>query len=51
VTLDANLSEISMEGLIELMVQSRRRELSRYLAQGPVSAETVINPQTQGGTR
>jgi ABC-type sugar transport system ATPase subunit len=31
VTLDKNLSEISMEELIELMVQSRRRELSRYL--------------------
>jgi len=27
--LDRNLSEISMEELIELMVQSRRRELSR----------------------
>ena len=31
VTLDRDLSEISMEELIELMVQSHRRELARYL--------------------
>jgi simple sugar transport system ATP-binding protein len=31
VTLDKNLSEISMQELVELMVQSHRRELSRYL--------------------
>jgi ABC-type sugar transport system ATPase subunit len=54
VTLDANLSEISMEQLIELMVQSRRRELSKYMPEAEVSTETVINPQTinpqTGGT-
>jgi len=51
VTLDADLSEISLEELIELMVQSRRRELSKYLPRDQVSAETVINPQTKGGSR
>jgi simple sugar transport system ATP-binding protein len=51
VTLDANLSEISMEELIERMVQSRRRELSKYLPGPQVSAETKINPQTNGGSR
>ena len=51
VTMDADLSEISMEELIERMVQSRRRELSKYLPGSPISAETVINPQTKGGSR
>ncbi len=51
VTLDADLSEISLEELIELMVQSRRRELSKYLPRDQVSAETVINPQANGGSR
>jgi len=42
VTLDRDLSEISMEELIELMVQSRRRELSEYLPD---------TPTTRGGPR
>jgi ABC-type sugar transport system ATPase subunit len=42
VTLDKNLSEISMEELIELMVQSHRRELSRFMPEAEV-------PNTQGG--
>jgi len=54
VTLDRNLSEISMEELIELMVQSRRRELSRYMpeAQVPTEASTdgsVADHSAQGG--
>jgi len=40
VTLDRNLSEISMEELIELMVENHRREMSRYLPEGD---------HTQGG--
>ena len=51
VTLDANLSEISMEELIERMVQTRRRELSKYLPGPPASTEAVINPQTNGESR
>jgi simple sugar transport system ATP-binding protein len=51
VTLDANLSEISMEELIERMVQSRRNELSKYLPGFQASAKTEINPQTNGGSR
>ena len=53
VTLDADLSEISMEELIERMVQSRRRELAKYMPGTQVSTETVINPQTKtnGGSR
>ncbi len=51
VTLDANLSEISLEQLIELMVQSRRRELSQYMPEAEVLAGTVINPQTGGISR
>ena len=51
VTLDANLSEISLEELIERMVQSRRNELSKYLPGFQASAKTEINPQTNGGSR
>jgi len=51
VTMDANLSEISMEELIERMVQSRRNELSKYLPGFQASAKTEINPQTNGGSR
>jgi ABC-type sugar transport system ATPase subunit len=51
VTLDADLSEISIEELIELMVRSRRRELSRYLPGAEIPAETVTNPQPEGRTR
>jgi simple sugar transport system ATP-binding protein len=50
VTLNANLSEISLEELIDLMVQSRRRELAKYMPGNQASAETVINPQTKGGS-
>jgi ABC-type sugar transport system ATPase subunit len=42
VTLDKDLSEISMEELIELMVQSHRRELSRFMPESQV-------PTTRGG--
>jgi simple sugar transport system ATP-binding protein len=42
VTLDRNLSEISMQELIELMVQSHRRELSRFMPEAQVA-------KTQGG--
>jgi len=51
VTLDADLSEISIEELIELMVRSRRRELSKYLSGAEIPAETVTNPQPEGRTR
>jgi len=51
VTVNADLSEISMEELIELMVQNRRRELSKYMPTAQVPAETVVNPQTKGGSR
>jgi simple sugar transport system ATP-binding protein len=51
VTMDANLSEISMEELIERMVQSRRNELSKYLPGFQASAKTESNPQTNGGSR
>ena len=51
VTLNADLSEISIEELIELMVQKRRRELSKYMPRAQVPAETVVNPQTKGGSR
>ena len=51
VTLDANLSEISLEELIERMVQSRREELSKYLPGVQASAETETNPQMNGGSR
>ncbi len=51
VTMDANLSEISMEELIELMVQSRRRELSKYIPGAQVPAEREINPHPNGGSR
>jgi simple sugar transport system ATP-binding protein len=51
VTLDANLSEISLEELIERMVQSRREELSKYLPGFQASAETEINPEMNGGAR
>jgi simple sugar transport system ATP-binding protein len=50
VTLNANLSEISLEELIDLMVQSRRRELAKYMPGNQASAETVINSQTKGGS-
>jgi simple sugar transport system ATP-binding protein len=46
VTLDADLSEISLEEHIELMVQSTRRELSKYMPGAQASAETVANPPT-----
>ena len=48
VTMDANLNEISMEELIELMVQNRRRELAQYLPAPPASAETVTSPHSKG---
>jgi len=51
VTLNADLSEISIEELIELMVQKRRRELAKYMPRAQVPAETVVNPQTKGGSR
>jgi len=51
VTLNADLSEISIEELVELMVQKRRRELSKYMPRAQVPAETVVNPQTKGGSR
>jgi ABC-type sugar transport system ATPase subunit len=40
VTVDRNLSEISMEELIELMVRNRRRELSKHLSEVHVPAVT-----------
>jgi simple sugar transport system ATP-binding protein len=51
VTMDANLSEISMEELIELMVDSRRRELSKYIPEAQVPAESQISPHPNGGPR
>jgi ABC-type sugar transport system ATPase subunit len=48
VTLDANLSEISMEELIELMVQNRRRELPKYMPAAQVSAEAVTSQNREG---
>jgi len=51
VTMDANLSEISMEELIELMVDSRRRELSKYIPEAQVPGESQISPNPNGGPR